>query len=115
MVKPHKRIALSFLFLGALILNGCETFQGKDSQDIKPVVNTTYISASDNTETSPNDKKITPEISTSNDLFKSVARGVELKTFSNNTYGYTMLLPKSWGAISHYSGHYSDNINDQWE
>lgn len=114
MFKPPQKLIVLFLFLGSLALHGCQPSQGKESENIKPVVNTTYILAPDTRETSLNDKDITPEISTSNDLFNSVTWGGQLQTFTNKTYGYTMSLPKSWGTIYDYSG-YNDNINDDWE
>lgn len=39
----------------------------------------------------------------------------EMEKYENNKYGYTIDLPKSWGAIWPYAGNFTDNLSDDLE
>lgn len=41
--------------------------------------------------------------------------GIEMETYENKKYGYTVQLPKSWGAIQPYGSSFTDNPYDEME
>lgn len=57
-----------------------------------------------------------PSTNNSSTYYKSEGPfSIEMESYENKKYGYSLELPKSWGAIQPYGSSFTDNLYDEME